>query len=521
MSKFLLWLLILMAPAGVAAQWLKAETPLFVAYSRGSEVDLRARVDELHRFDALLHLVTGLKPVAGNPPLTIYFIGDRDMAMFGVGSSVGGFYRASSDATYAVLAVDSARLGYDGGVRTVLFHEYVHHFLAQNSRVAYPAWYNEGFAEYLMTATFKGPTTEFGGIEKGRAAQLLRGEWLPASRLLTSRTGSLKGEETYAFYAQAWLAVHYLSRPDAPPGQLRAFLDGINRGVKGEEGFKAAFGMGYAAFDTQLKTYLRSRGMVRTRLTSREIAATPVAKISELPPSADDLLIPAAMLSGITFDRDESGDAAAKKSPARERRERAKADLLANIRRIAARTPTDPYALAVLAEAEVKLGDRARGNAMLDTALAASPQDAQFNYLRALSLISEAASPALPLAPSIVLRKRARKLLTTAATARPDDYRILAAHFVTYDSVDVPDTEFDVLMRAVELAPQVGEVAWRASRVLARRGDKETAAALLTPLANDPHGGKMADYYAGMLARLQRGEPLTDKETAAAIPAKP
>lgn len=56
-------LLVVVAATPAAAGWLRAEGPGFIAYSRGSEADLRARMLELQRFDTLARSLTGIAPM--------------------------------------------------------------------------------------------------------------------------------------------------------------------------------------------------------------------------------------------------------------------------------------------------------------------------------------------------------------------------------------------------------------------------------------------------------------------------
>ena len=55
------------------------------------------------------------------------------------------------------IAVVPRNTGTDGVFtgQLVLFHEYAHHFMLQYAPAAYPAWYVEGFAEVVSTASFE------------------------------------------------------------------------------------------------------------------------------------------------------------------------------------------------------------------------------------------------------------------------------------------------------------------------------------------------------------------------------
>ena len=53
--------------------------------------------------------------------------------------------------------------------KSVLFHEYAHHFMLHHFPAAYPAWYVEGFAEFFSVVAFP----QDGSIEYGKIADML------------------------------------------------------------------------------------------------------------------------------------------------------------------------------------------------------------------------------------------------------------------------------------------------------------------------------------------------------------
>lgn len=488
-------LLLLLLPVAAQAAWMRAETESFVGYSRGNERSFREAMRELQDFDRLLRLLTTIDPGPPAAKLPIYFLDTGEFPSLGVNTpNIGGFYRAGLGSVAAF--VGNNRLVGGGRDNHVLFHEYTHHFMLQNTRAVYPAWYVEGFAEYVATARFEKDFTEFGGVSTGRAAALLGRPWLPIRKLMTSRVADISTYDRGQFYAMSWLTVHYLSRDEGRRAQLRAYLKAIgDSGTPPDAAFTAAFGMSYEEFGKALRRYLEGKEITLSRMTGERAGrsdADPVTVLTRLPPSADRLIVPAAALAAIDF---RPAGARGTADAAREKR------LLATVR--AAADAGDDFADLVAAEAEIKLGDRAAGIARLDARLARVPDDAQALYLRGMTQLIDAEA-----ARDKEGLRRARILLTSANAARPDDYRILAGHARSYATVDLPPKEVEVLMRAVELAPQVGELALQAARVQARRGDRETAVKLLTPLANSPHGGGMAQAAARLLAAIAVSRPV-------------
>ena len=506
MLRALLTTVLLALPNAAAATWLRGEVPGVVAYSHGSEADLRARLVQIQKFVALARMLTGLEPSPIAPPLPIYFVNHRELEALDLGAGgFAGFYQAGPGGTYAALATDIAEGQRD--TLTVLFHEYAHHLMFQNTRAAYPAWYVEGFASYLGTAVFAPDYTEFGRSDPGRISGLA-GPWLPVAKLFTSRVGTAGSIQT--FYGESWLAVHYLSRDEARLKLLNAYLAALTAGTKPEPAFKAVFGFDFPELDRQLRNYMHGNRLTVTRMSPLPVSVAPVT-VTILPPVYDSLAISARRLASSGWQvpkptpilpEDDRQQAAAKRRYDVDRLAARKA-LLATIRRESAHFAGDAFADTLRAEAEVKLGDRADGTARLDAMLAKTPHNADALYLRGATELTTARG--LNGSDRATAMKRARVWLTSANAARADDFRILAAHAATFDGT-IPDREVPVLLRAAELAPQVAEVQASAALMLAARGDREGAKRHLGPIANNPHGGTLATAAAAMIAAIDKGE---------------
>jgi hypothetical protein len=168
LSLLMLWL----APAQANAEWLRAESANFVVYSEGGEADLVSRVRQLEEFDRLLRMMTGTSAPPSPNKLAIYMVrggGQLDRILGGT-TGLGGFYAASPDGIVA--AVDQGWREDWMTHEEVLLHEYAHHFMLQYFPGSYPAWYVEGFAEYLATVRFTDDMLEIGRFNPARASWL-------------------------------------------------------------------------------------------------------------------------------------------------------------------------------------------------------------------------------------------------------------------------------------------------------------------------------------------------------------
>lgn len=464
---------LLMFGAGTAAQakWLRADTPNFILYSDGNEKTLREYATVLEDFDGLLRLVVGLKAPPSPNRLTIYLVRSADQMQRyrklpdnTLGVYISG---ASGIAAYAVRA--STGVGLNG--QTVLLHEYAHHFMLQYFPHGYPAWYVEGFAEYMSTAKFKPDVIEWGLYDQNRAAWLISGNWLSAEAILDRAPNAprLTGDRNAMFYAQSWMMVHYFYRDPTRSKQFRKYLADIVTGRKPAEAFEAAFQIPYSKLNALLRNYIERR-LSYTKM-GRPSDRMPVSvTVTALPASADSLLLEQAALRVAVHDKYAT-------------------QLLAAVRRAAAQHPGDALAARVAANAEVQLGDRDAGVAMLDTLLAGEGRgDAELLYLRGVAEL-RAERPI-----------KARPFFARAHKIDPNHYQSLFRYGQTFaaDGQKPSDNSINILMLAHELAPQVGEIAVTAAAMLMQRERYGEARALLQPVVLNPHGDDGRDAAQAM-----------------------
>lgn len=479
---------LLLAPTAAQAKWLRGETAHFVLYSDGPESNLRHFAAELEDFDGLLRMAHGLDPTAPPPrKLEIYLVaGSRDLArvMPGASESIAGVYRANLGDIYAV-AIRGQRGSGDG--ERFLFHEYTHHFMMQHFAAAYPAWLVEGYAEYFGATRIEDELIEVGVAPKGRAANLANYPWLPLSTVgsVTPPIRPAKGPNLAGgmYYAESWLLIHYMLSDPARKARLGDYLLAIGRGEDPVKSLETALGMDLPSAEKVLQKYLRATPGIRYKRAARP--PTDVL-VTVLPPSADDLLLEGQRLK--------SGVLAAER-PA----------FLGQIRERAARYPGDRLADLTLARAEITFGDRAAGEAILTRRIATDARDVDALWLMALSRLFAGNADR---AHRAALYSEAGPWLGKAFAVDPNRYQVLFDYAQSRSLMaDYPtDNTLTVLLRAQELAPQVAPVRLAAARALMKRGRFPQAIALLSPLANNPHGGSVAGIAQQLIRRAQAGQ---------------
>jgi Tfp pilus assembly protein PilF len=483
------WLLgaaaaVAMMPQAAHAEWRRAETGHFIVYSDGSERGLRDYAAKLERFDALMRGQFGLASTAGERKLRVYLVGgpsDLREVRPNVARGTGGFYSASERDVFAVL-----QRGIDDDI---LLHEYAHHFMYQNFPGFYPGWFTEGFAEFFMTATVdeRGKAT-IGNRNPGRQAQLVRESWLPIDQLLVRRPLDFRDREArQAFYAQSWLLTHYMLQDGDRRRRLDAYLQATARGMAPVEALGVHFGQTPEQLGGALRDYLNG---TMPFIELQTPATTPAIQMSSLPASADKVLLTTLNLH---YPQEEE----------------IQSQLLADVRAAAAAWPQDPLALNALAQAELAWGEAAAGEAALTRVLETDPVNVE-----ALRLMAEARMRAGDEVDDqerrVILYRQARAFLARAIAADPSDYRLFAAlgrsrrGFPGYPD----DNDVETWRLAASLAPQVMSIRGEAGDVMFQRGRLDEAEVLLSPVANNPHGGSNAEQARELLARIaERREP--------------
>jgi hypothetical protein len=241
--------------------------------------------------------------------------------------------------------------------------------------------------------------------------------------------------------------------------------------------------MDFTTAEKTLKTYLQSTPGIRY---PRDGRSQPELVLTELPASADALLLEGQRLK--------SGVPAADQ-PA----------FLREIRDKAARFPGDRLAELTLARAEITFGDRAAGEAILQRRFAADATDVDAAWLMALSrLFAGQAEPAR----RAEFYAQARPWLGKAFALDGNRYQTLY-DYAQARSVDADyptDNTLAVLLKAHALAPQVAPVTLGAARGLMKRKRFAEAIVLLTPLANNPHGGGLARAAAALITQARAGQ---------------
>ena len=470
-----------LASAGPArAEWLRASSRHFTIYSDTGPEAITTLATRLERVDAALRLISSATDdadAAANP-VTVYVLdGAAAIQKLAKRGGIGGFYLPRAGGAVAFTPRRGAGDGLDPQI--VLFHEYAHHFLLSNSRVAYPAWLSEGYAEFVSTAGIDDANTTIGRAAQHRAGWLWATKDAPLAPLLAP-TAKATREERDQVYPRGWLLTHYLLTDPGGTAKLRAYLLAINAGTPPLQAATESFGdlkeLGRALERHLSKRTLRAFVISNARLP----VAAPVVR--PLTPG-ERALIEDRMVSERGVDDKEAAAVYARASKA------------------AAPFPNDAAAQGWLAEMAHDAGRDGEAEAAADRALAADPRSVQALLYKGRVRLRRAAKAADPKAWA-----EARSWIVKANRV---DTNAAAPLLLFYDSFAMAGEKprpaaVAGLHRAFQLAPQDPSLRFKSARQHLLDGEVDAAKQALRPLAYSPHA-PAGNPAARLLALVEAG----------------
>ena len=497
---------------GIAhAVWRRAESPHFVVYGDMPEAEIRGTIEALEQFDAALRALGDVAEDKNAQKLAVYIVTKpqlRDVYPK-IPDSVLGVYKSRPDLT-AFVAINEEveeKISVSGGritetvtylaARTILQHEYAHHFMLQNYPAGYPKWYVEGFAEYFSTLAVKDGNIDLGDYSLGRVVSLKDGRWTPMRTIMGRLDKKYSPDVVADLYAQGWLAVSYFFSTADRQKALREYLAALGRGEKDlDKVMLESTGMTYEQFDAALKQYMR--GKIGKRQFQGWKYVVPEIRVG---------LVPAAQARNLLLDARLRLDSSEDKA----QQERT----LADVRRHRAADPSDGFVQLLAARAEIAFGDAMRGRELANAVAQAEPENAEAHYLIGLGLMEEGRKDENLRAQKF---KEARPYFAKAFKRDPNHVGALYQTGLSLmETGNMNENSANVFVLAHQLAPQVGEISISTASALISLGKREEAIALLQPVANNPHAGKLSERAQAMIDGLQGIAP-SKSEAAAPAP---
>jgi len=477
------------------AAWHQVRTQHFIIYSEGAPDRLRKFAIDLENFDQAARKALNYEAGEGdNPnPVTVYVVDNFDAVKKlcrggettekdkAACRSVGGFYRARISGSVAFVPRNAGTGPMDLDARTVLFHEYAHHLMTAHSQATYPAWYVEGFAEFISNVQLRTNEVGIGYPARSRAWSLFAGAGMSVKELLTVNPSALSPERRSTFYARSWLLTHFLTFSADRNEQLIAYLHAINKGKSSAEAAVEAFG-DIEQLDKQVDAYLRGNRFGFLPIVVTQPAAESI-RMRQLSPG-EAAMMPVRLQSQRSVDNETAPQVAAQ------------------ARAIAAAWPNDADAQLILAEAEFDAGNAVEAEAAANRALAADPAQRGAMVFKALARMRQARDSNR--FDSGTWRD-IRSWLLKANKLEPDAAWPLMLYYRSFlDQGERPTPNaVAALQRSAELSPQDNEVRMMLVSQYLRDKQLRAARATLAPLAFNPHAAP-GNPARRLLERLDR-----------------
>ena len=292
LAAFFLLLLVLGRPDIGFAKDIEVRSDNFIISGDVRPKDAEGLLKDLELFRKNVFKILSVNGAPEIVPVRVYVAKNEKAlkSVVGVGG-FGGMYTMTHNGPAFVL---NGKAGFrrGGQAHHIALHEYTHHIVAAYTELDYPRWYNEGFANYLATFTYKDGTFRVGDPHQPYAYSLRQKNWMPMTVVLGTMDKypfnigdtSKIGQQTQAqFYAQTWLATHYLRNEEKYKGKLTDYVKRLNKGEQNLTAFEAAMGVSPEEFETELKAYYKKNKYNVTRYTTsdQDIAAPTLRELTE------------------------------------------------------------------------------------------------------------------------------------------------------------------------------------------------------------------------------------------------
>lgn len=494
----LLTLTFLTAPARAA--WHEASSEHFVIYADQNGSSVQAFAERLEKFHAAMAFMLSIEPESPSPSnrITVFVVrnarGVRKLADIDDRYTAGLYLPRAGNIVAIVPRLRSGGSKFDLSPETILRHEYAHHFLANITSRGFPLWFQEGFAEFYASGRDrKDGAIILGGPATHRAYELTLSRAVPIRQLLD--TSSYMENKTRAhdqFYGRSWLLFHYMTFEASRQDQMTKFQELMADGASDIEAARQAFG-DLDQLDKDLDAYARRKKLSALALAPDGLLTSPV-KIRKLRDGEAEMM-PAIMESRVGVDREEA------------------TKLIPRARKVAAKYPDDAAVQEALAEAEVDAGNDDEAIAAADRALALDPKRvrAQIQKIYAYARRAESADDA-------DAASRAVRAQIVAANRIETNHPIpLMEFYRSYMSSNrtPPKIAVQGLQRALELAPFDGGLRMAVAAQYMRDKDHATAAAILRPLAFNPHRSAITEAAEELLQLAETAQAEKAAPTAA------
>lgn len=258
---------VLMTPLTSWAGWVEAKSENFIFVGDASEKRARKVLNELEQYRAIVFHLFNIEDGTELVPVRIYATKSQSDIEDMTGSqSAAGVYTQRREGPLFILNI-SGGFTDKSQAKSITLHEYTHHLIAQHTEQTYPRWVSEGMAEYLSTFTASSKAkVQIGLPNQSRGQTLGSFEWISWDIVMGSirrypfgnATGRSAEIGKSLFYAQSWLAVHYIQSTPGMSSKLNDYVKGVPLALDPQAYFAEVFGMTPEVFGVTVRQYYKN-----------------------------------------------------------------------------------------------------------------------------------------------------------------------------------------------------------------------------------------------------------------------
>lgn len=237
-------------------QWTLVRSPHFEVYSESGGQNGRNTALWLERLRAFFVQAGVAKAGADlerhGPVRVIVFDSMAHYALFRPEPAADAFFLSGTARDYLVLpALGSEEFG-------LAAHEYAH-LVVHSMGVRFPAWLEEGIAEFFSTVRIGERESSIGGALPMRLLDLRSNSWIPLPDLLRA-TSPMRADRKQVgiFYAESWLLTDMLIFSPGYSPQLPRFIDEINAPDSDGSTISRVYGKSLRDIEADLRGWVHS-----------------------------------------------------------------------------------------------------------------------------------------------------------------------------------------------------------------------------------------------------------------------
>lgn len=422
--------------------WVEVRSPHFSVLTDAGEKSGREVALRFEQMRVLFGKFLGQANVTLPAPLQVVaFRSSKEMNEFtplwqGKPTQAAGWYFAYADVSFILLDLSVP------DPWPVVFHEYAHELLNGNTSSRVQLWFDEGFAEYFSTIKISDKEADIGLIAENQLNLLRQNTcrmtggcnnvWMSTRDLFqVPRESSVYHETTEhrsMFYAESWLAVHYIY-DKRWIDRTFSYFNLVSSGVPVEDAIRQAFGITSMVFDGELHGYVKEGRFLYAKVT---------------PPVGIES-------SGYSTKTLDGSDATAMLADVHLHAHGYEDKAVAEFENVLKVQPGNSLALRGLGDAFLKKGDFQRASDYLKQALEHNPDDPRALYYSGLTLeMEEGANLGKDLDKLAVARKQLER-----ATALDPEYADAFARLgQIYAAQAKSDSAIHMMLEAAELSPR-------------------------------------------------------------------